>query len=59
MIPFMMFYPLWNRIYQIKLEEVNNELKLTIPLNHTLAKGIIFNLKLKQKNNNFNNSNDL
>ena len=33
----------------IKLEEINNELKLTIPLNHPLAKEISFNIKLKQK----------
>ena len=39
----------------IKLEEINNELKLIIPLNHPLAKEIIFNLKLQQNNN----SNDL
>ena len=35
----------------IKLEEINNELKLIIPLNHPLAKEIIFNLKLQQNNN--------
>ena len=34
---------------KIKLEEINNELKLIIPLNHPLAKEITFNLKIKQK----------
>jgi len=39
----------------LKLEEINEELKLTIPLNHPLAKEISFNLKKKQ-NDNSNNS---
>ena len=37
---------------KIKLEEINNELKLIIPLNHPLAKEITFNLKIKQKEDN-------
>jgi len=39
----------------LKLEEINEELKLIIPLNHPLAKEISFNLKKKQ-NDNSNNS---
>ena len=35
----------------IKLEEIFGDLKLTIPLNHPLAKEISFNLKIKQKDN--------
>ena len=37
-----------NLTNNIKLEEINNELKLIIPLNHPLAKEITFNLKLQQ-----------
>ena len=48
-----------NLTNNIKLEEINNELKLIIPLNHPLAKEIIFNLKLKQNDKPNNNSNDL
>ena len=42
----------------IKLEEIKEELKLTIPLNHPLAKEISFNLKKSNQNIDFN-SNEL
>ena len=42
----------------IKLEEIKEELKLTIPLNHPLAKEISFNLKKTNQNIDFN-SNEL
>ena len=35
----------------VSLEELNEELKLTIPLNHPLAKEITFNLKEKKNEN--------
>ena len=38
----------------LKLEEINEEMKLTIPLNHPLAKEISFNLKKKQNDNSIN-----
>jgi len=37
-----------------QLEEINEELKLTIPLNHPLAKEISFSLKKKQNDNSKN-----
>ena len=48
-----------NLTNNIKLEEINNELKLIIPLNHPLAKEITFNLKILQNDKPNNNSNDL
>lgn len=44
-----------NLINKVTLEELNDELKLTIPLNHPLAKEISFNLK-KIKNSNSNSN---
>lgn len=40
----------------IKLEEIDEELILSIPLNHPLAKEIQFNLKLKQIKNSIHES---
>ena len=48
-----------NLTNNIKLKEINNELKLIIPLNHPLAKEITFNLKILQNDKPNNNSNDL
>ena len=48
-----------NLTNNIKLEEINNKLKLIIPLNHPLAKEIIFNLKILENDKPNNNSNDL
>jgi hypothetical protein len=48
-----------NLTNNIKLKEINNELKLIIPLNHPLAKEIIFNLKILENDKPNNNSNDL
>ena len=45
-----------NLINKVTLEELNDELKLTIPLNHPLAKEISFNLKQNQNSN--SNSNE-
>ena len=44
---------------ELKLEEIDEELILTIPLNHPLAKEIVFNLKLVQNNKPNNESKEL
>ena len=46
-------------IGELILEEIDEELILTIPLNHPLAKEIVFNLKLVQNNKPNNESKEL